>query len=452
MPIEKILEEKETWVQEEIEKLEEAKKLGELVDKAWKIGKNLAVLLLEKELARREKLETKWRKCSYCGEKIENKGKRKRQILTSLGVIRFKRKVGWCPNLCQKEIPLDKELDISRHQRASLELQKQSCLLAMFVSYEQAANLLTRLVGVKICSQTVWNWAQDSGYKAWEMNFREVESGRIYKEKLDKKTAKLPLVVGADGVMVPFRPETNSAKGKTKWKEVKIGIFARLKKSKNKKGKKTSRAIHKRFVASFCGKSEFRHRMAVESRKHDFIRAKSTLWISDGAKDLWSIYEDFFWHKCQGILDYYHLIQNLSKATKIAFDGRTKKAKIWFRKIRRLFFSGKYESALQLVGEQMKECEQYSNTYNALLGFISYVEPHKDHIDYRSYKKQGLPIGSGIVESACKYLIQQRFKGVGMRWSNTGFDNLLHLRLAWFNGRFDLLFEYQFHSLRNYPP
>ncbi|MUL39273.1 hypothetical protein BWI75_24000 [Gloeocapsopsis sp. AAB1 = 1H9] len=43
----------------------------------------------------------------------------------------------------------------------------------------------------------------------------------------------------------------------------------------------------------------------------------------------------------------------------------------------------------------------------------------------------GLPIGSGMVESACKWLIQQRFKGVGMRWSEDGFNHLLHLRLAW---------------------
>jgi len=36
-----------------------------------------------------------------------------------------------------------------------------------------------------------------------------------------------------------------------------------------------------------------------------------------------------------------------------------------------------------------------------------------------------------------KWLIQQPFKGVGMRWSEPGFNHLLHLRLAWVNGRFD---------------
>ena len=59
---------------------------------------------------------------------------------------------------------------------------------------------------------------------------------------------------------------------------------------------------------------------------------------------------------------------------------------------------------------------------------------------YDMYKDLGLPLGSGMVESACKWLIQQRFKGVGMRWSEEGFNHLLHLRLAWVNGRFEALF------------
>ena len=70
----------------------------------------------------------------------------------------------------------------------------------------------------------------------------------------------------------------------------------------------------------------------------------------------------------------------------------------------------------------------------------AYLQRHREHIDYATYKELGLPLGSGMVESACKWLIQQRFQGVGMRWSEDGFNHLLHLRLAWVNGRFDDLF------------
>jgi hypothetical protein len=77
---------------------------------------------------------------------------------------------------------------------------------------------------------------------------------------------------------------------------------------------------------------------------------------------------------------------------------------------------------------------------DTLTALYAYLERHREHIDSAPYKDWGLPIGSGMVESAGKWLIQQRFKGVGMRWSEDGFNHLLHRRLAWGNGRFDALF------------
>ncbi|MGC8712787.1 MAG: ISKra4-like element ISLesp2 family transposase, partial [Leptodesmis sp.] len=77
---------------------------------------------------------------------------------------------------------------------------------------------------------------------------------------------------------------------------------------------------------------------------------------------------------------------------------------------------------------------------------------HLPHLQYRQFKKQGFPIGSGMVESACKWLIEQRFKGSGMRWSEAGFNHLLHLRLAWVNRRFDPLFAEHPLTLHLYSP
>jgi hypothetical protein len=87
------------------------------------------------------------------------------------------------------------------------------------------------------------------------------------------------------------------------------------------------------------------------------------------------------------------------------------------------------------------DVEGLSNTARDTLTTVyAYLERHQEHIDYARDKELGLPLGSGMVESACKWLIQQRFKGVGMRWSEDGFNHLLHLRLAWVNGRFEALF------------
>lgn len=80
------------------------------------------------------------------------------------------------------------------------------------------------------------------------------------------------------------------------------------------------------------------------------------------------------------------------------------------------------------------------SAHQALTKLYNYLDKHRDHIQYDKLKELGLPISSGLVESTCKWLIQQRFKGVGMRWSEDGFNHLLHLRLAWVNDRFDAFF------------
>ncbi|MEO1402506.1 MAG: hypothetical protein AAFV72_14855, partial [Cyanobacteria bacterium J06635_1] len=72
-----------------------------------------------------------------------------------------------------------------------------------------------------------------------------------------------------------------------------------------------------------------------------------------------------------------------------------------------------------------------------LLQVQAYFQRHHAHIRYQPFERQHIPLGSGMVESACKWLIQQRFKGVGMRWSEPGLKHLLILRVAWVNQRFD---------------
>ena len=37
---------------------------------------------------------------------------------------------------------------------------------------------------------------------------------------------------------------------------------------------------------------------------------------------------------------------------------------------------------------------------------------------YELYRKRGLPVGSGLAESVCKYIVGNRFKGAGHHWSS----------------------------------
>ena len=62
-----------------------------------------------------------------------------------------------------------------------------------------------------------------------------------------------------------------------------------------------------------------------------------------------------------------------------------------------------------------------------------YFRTNAGRMHYQTYRDQGLPIGSGAVESAAKHLVQQRMKRAGMRWSDLGARAILHLRCALLN-------------------
>ena len=51
-----------------------------------------------------------------------------------------------------------------------------------------------------------------------------------------------------------------------------------------------------------------------------------------------------------------------------------------------------------------------------LIAELTYFKNQRDRMDYAGYQAQGLPIGSGVVEAACKTLATQRLKRSGMSW------------------------------------
>ena len=58
-----------------------------------------------------------------------------------------------------------------------------------------------------------------------------------------------------------------------------------------------------------------------------------------------------------------------------------------------------------------------------------YLRNRLDYLDYQGAIQQGLPIGSGEIESAHRYIIQQRLKRPGAWWSPVHVEAMLALRL-----------------------
>ena len=139
-------------------------------------------------------------------------------------------------------------------------------------------------------------------------------------------------------------------------------------------------------------------------------------------------------------MDFYHAAQNVWSGLKIWLDGRTSLCQDWFKVARHRLRNGQADDVLDDIKAASVLPDLPEAALQSLTKLYNYLDQRRDHIQYDKLKKMGFPIGSGLVESTCKWLIQQRFKGVGMRWAEDGFNHLLHLRLAWVNGRFSSFF------------
>lgn len=259
-------------------------------------------------------------------------------------------------------------------------------------------------------------------------------------EEMDATTASLPLLIGADGVMVPFRPNGGQPNGRTVWREVKVGILVRLHWRMTRTGKQVSQFVQRRLVAVLGSVDDLEPRLWLEAVQQGILGAGTVVWLCDGGRGFWRLFRDRLAGYAIGILDFYHAAQNLWKGARAWLDGRTRQAHQWFASARRRLRRGDANQVLEDIAAALALEGLPVSARKTLENLYAYLDAHRSHIDYARFKELGLPIGSGMVESACKWLTQQRFKGVGMRWSEDGFNHLLYLRLAWVNGRFDDLF------------
>ena len=429
-----------------LDELEDATPLSVLIMAAWHLARVVAVRLVEETLAKRSQAKTEWELCEKCGKRLQSKGFKPRRIKSIIGVIKWERRVGRCSNKCAigQVAPFDKELGVTSNQKSDSGLKQVACLVAIFVPYETAAMLLKQLTGIEVSTQAIWGWVQSVGdrmIKSLEGELEALAAGELPEaEAMSAEIAAQTLLMGADGVMVPFRPQAKTAEGKTKWREVKVAVFARLGKVRTRAGKLIPRLHHHRVAAVLGDIDDLSERMWLEALKQGVKETPQVVWLSDGARGLWRLFDERFQPYATGVLDFYHVAQNLWSGVKAWLDGRSKRCRNWFVDARHRLRHGQDDDVLNDIKAALALPGLPASAQQSLTKLFNYLDKHRDHIQYDKLKEMGFPIGSGLVESTCKWLIQQRFKGVGMRWSEDGFNHLLHLRLAWVNGRFDSFF------------
>ena len=425
-----------------MEAVTKAVELDALVSAAQALVQLMVSMIVTENLSRRAEEKQVWPACPACGTQTHSRGRRSRKVKTMIGPLKYRRPIGRCPKGCAigQICPFDEALGLKPAQRTSTAVKIEACRLAVFVPYGTVSALLKPLTGLEIGSSTVWQWVQTVGKHAMaglEAEIEALNEGHIpMAEAIATKVGEMLAIIGADGVMVPFRPNAGEREGATVWREVKVAVIARLQKIQTGSGKTAGRLWQRRVVAVLGDTDRLAAHMRLEAMRQRLFEASQLAWISDGARGLWRIFETYFAANATGILDFYHASGQLHEAV-VAWYGFPTSVQTVFTKLRHDLRHGKVASVISRIEKELAQHFFDKEQRLIMQRVANYLKRHEERLAYPDFEELGMPLGSGFVESAVKWLIQQRFKGTGMRWSEDGFNNLLMLRQSWANERFD---------------
>ena len=155
--------------------------------------------------------------------------------------------------------------------------------------------------------------------------------------------------------------------------------------------------------------------------------------LADGAKDNWTYLSKALPGGSEGV-DFYHAVEHLKVAFDQVYGASSSTAAAQFAKYRHLLRHDQ-----QGVEKVIRTLAYYSKKYprrKTLLRELKYFRRYRHRMRYAQLAEQQRPIGSGVVEAACKTLATQRMKGAGMRWRHRGGQAILTWRALLQSERF----------------
>jgi hypothetical protein len=167
------------------------------------------------------------------------------------------------------------------------------------------------------------------------------------------------------------------------------------------------------------------------------------VFVADGAEWIWSRVEQAFRdaglrpERLHLVLDYYHVTESISEAIAACKNLSASERSALFEELRGTLLE---PAGAQRVFERLAPLARgrRAKTVGATLG---YLEQHLHLMPYASLRDKKLPIGSGVVESAVRRLVNLRFKGASICWRPDHLEPLLYLRAILKAGHWDQFFE-----------
>ena len=132
--------------------------------------------------------------------------------------------------------------------------------------------------------------------------------------------------------------------------------------------------------------------------------------------------------RIERIVDYYHAslrLTTIADALLLTSSQRT----VWLKRVRKLLLepSG-WGRVMRSIAGMVQEHGINPADKEEVEKAKRYLHRYQRFMNYSEYRSHGSPIGSGIVESACKQIVTERLKLSGMRWSHAGARQIMTLR------------------------
>lgn len=376
-----------------------------------------------------------------------------RMYRSIFGKINIRRACYWAKG--KSEIyPLDAELNLPNTENSYL-LQEWGAVLGAEESYEKTARFLETILGTSL-----WGSSIESIIKETNTNV-----SRFYQAQPKPENEEELLVATIDGKGIVMRKDQLKQIPKMK----RIRKVGEKEKKKERLGKKKMSTVigvytiapHKRTAEELLEKKDRKKEMPhpknkviratmqskdiaaqwlkVEVDKRNPEGRKSGVALVDGEHKLRELIKTYL-PGMTIIIDLYHVMEHLWRGAHIFHQQNGPKAEHWAKEKLTMLLHGKIEELISELKTTLRSLS--SGRKKRLQQVITYLENGKEHLRYDIYLSKGYPIGSGVVEGACRNLVKDRMEQSGMHWTLDGAEAMLGVRSIQINKMSKIYWRY----------
>jgi hypothetical protein len=263
------------------------------------------------------------------------------------------------------------------------------------------------------------------------------------------------LYIELDGILarmrresVPLEKEERQRKGDV-YREIKVGAVFRAERGRERSALVAGVFVDRpaptslRYIARRTANGGFDRLLYSLAVQCGLQHAQQVVVLGDGAPWIWHLVDEQFPQAVQ-IVDLYHAEQHVWEVAHAVLGRTTTEAATWATQACSLLVQGQIESlvcAIKALPPIPPEPGQARSTPERA---VDYFTTHAHRMRYPTFRAQGLHVGSGIAEAACKTVVGTRAKRSGMRWTPDGLDALLPLRTAVLNDTYDSFWEQEY--------